>query len=309
MREILREFLSRLEDEEVGQFRSVIVHQDGKLRGEVYNAPPVPYNIHSVSKSFTATAVGFAIDEGILSLSDKVVDAFPDLLPETVSDWLGSLTLRHLLMMSSGHAQSHGQEKAVHFGFYEKNTDWLRQYLHAPIIYEPGTRFWYDSGDTYTAGVMLQKKVGMTTVEYLKSRLFDPLQIETPYWVLSPEGYNIGFTGLWLKTEDMLKLAELYRNVGSWHGRRLLSLEWAKEATSNLIATDTNHFNYGHEALGYGFQIWQCKEGGFRGSGMGGQHTIAIPKYNASIAISVYDVPKMHRVLEIFWDVVVPTLA
>ena len=307
MRPVLLEFMKCMERERIGQFRAIIVHIDGKLWDEHFQAPRIPYNIHSVSKSFMSTAVGFAVDEGLLKLDDKVVDAFPDLLPEKVCDRLGTLTLRHLLMMSSGGVKASQTNNHLKFGHYE-NTDWIEQYLRQPFEADPGTRFWYQSGDTYMAAVMLQKKTGMTMVEYLQSRLFDPLQIETPYWAVSPAGYNIGWTGLWLKTEDMIKWAELFRNKGKWQGRQLISPEWVADATAKHIATDDNDFNYGHEALGYGYQIWQCLDGGFRGSGLGGQHTIALPKYNATIAVSAYDVPKMHKVLELVWDIIVPEL-
>ena len=310
MRPELRELLRRIQEEKIGQFRGITVLQDGKLWGELYHAPKVPYNVHSAAKSFMATAIGFAIDEGVLSLEDKVVDAFPDHLPEKVSDWLGGLTLRHLLMMSSGHVEPPPDENFMKFGHVD-NADWLRHFLHEPIVCEPGTRFHYQSGDTYTAGVMLQQKVGMTMVEYLKSRLFDPLQIETPYWLISPEGYNIGFTGLWLKTEDLVKWAELYRNKGVWHGRRLLSEEWVAEATSNLIAVDpTKHvaeFEYGTK--GYGYQIWMADNGAFYGAGLGGQYTLAVPSCNASIGFSAYDHPKCNTAFSLLWEIIVPALA
>ena len=309
MRPVLKEFMSRIYQEKIDQFRAIRVQQDGKLWGEVFHAPRVPYNIHSTSKSFTSTAVGIAIDEGILSLEDKVVDAFPEHLPEKISDRLGGLTLRHLLKMSSGHEHmtSADPNRLIEYTNYSDDS-WLRQYLSRDIIYEPGTQFWYESGDTYTAGAMLQKKVGMTTVEYLKSRLFDPLQIETPYWHTSPEGYNIGYTGLWLKTEDLIKLAELYRNKGDWFGRQIFSAEWAAEATSYLIATGNDDTKAGQKASGYGYQIWVMKDG-FCGSGLGGQYSIAIPKYNACIAFSAYDIPKQSIVLDIILENIVPHLA
>ena len=306
MRPVLKEFINRIYQDKIAQFRAVIVHKDGKLWGEVFHAPRVPYNIHSVSKSFVSTAIGFAIDEGILTLEDKVVDAFPEYLPDDVSDWLGGLKLKHLLKMSSGHTMGSIYENFMKFEHVE-NGDWLRQYLHQPIECEPGTRFHYQSGDTYTAGAILQKKVGMTLVEYLKSRLFDPLQIETPFWLTSPEGYNIGYTGLWLKTEDLIKLAELYRNNGNWYGRRLLSQEWVVEATSKQIDTSTGT-DQKHDTVGYGYQIWLGLDESFRGSGMGGQHTIAIPKYKTCIAFSAFDMGKETKTIDLIWEVIVPHL-
>ena len=55
-------------------------------------APDKPHAMHSVSKSFTATAVGMCVDEGLLKVTDKLVDFFPDNLPEEVSDNLAACT-------------------------------------------------------------------------------------------------------------------------------------------------------------------------------------------------------------------------
>ena len=306
MRQILKDFMCRIKEEKIDQFRCVIVHQDGKLWGEYYHAPRVPYNIHSCAKSFVSTAIGFAIDEGILSFNDKVVDAFPDLLPDKISDWLGGLTLRHLLMMSSGHKK----EIFLNMNFsHYKDTDWIRRYLRYPIECEPGTRFFYESGDTYTAGAMLQKKVGMTLTEYLKSRLFDPLQIETPYWLVSPEGYNIGYTGLWLKTEDLIKWAELYRNKGNWHGRQLLSPEWVTAATAYQIDCENKNRETDYHSQGYGYQIILARDGAFYAGGLGGQFSLAVPKCDACIGFSSYDLQQMSKPANIIGEMLVPALA
>ena len=59
-------------------------------------ADTVPHVLHSVSKTFTATAVGLAIADGKLALTDKVIDFFPDKLPAEVNDNLKAMTVRDL---------------------------------------------------------------------------------------------------------------------------------------------------------------------------------------------------------------------
>ena len=63
----------------------------------------------------------------------------------------------------------------------------------------------------------------------------------------------------------------------------------------------------GHGTQGYGFQTWIAREG-FYGAGLGGQFSIAIPKYNACIAFSAYDHPKSDFIFETIWDIIVPAL-
>ena len=48
--------------------------------------PQVQHIMFSFSKSLTSTAIGFARQEGILSLKEKLVDIFPDKLPEIPSE-------------------------------------------------------------------------------------------------------------------------------------------------------------------------------------------------------------------------------
>lgn len=86
---------------------SIIVLQNGEKIGEYHSEPEKIRNQYSVSKSFTSTAVGFAIQEGLLSLEDRVVDHFPEDIPENPSKNLKSLKLKDLLMMAPG--QFNGQ--------------------------------------------------------------------------------------------------------------------------------------------------------------------------------------------------------
>ena len=69
--------------------------------------PQYPHAMYSATKTFTAAAVGFAVQEGLLKVSDKVKDFFPDLMPERTAPELDRLTVEHLLTMSAGHAPDH----------------------------------------------------------------------------------------------------------------------------------------------------------------------------------------------------------
>ena len=82
---------------------SIMVIQHGKVLAEKFFVPDTAHVLHSVSKTFTSTAVGFAISEGLLSLDDKIVDLFPESVPEGASDTLKRVTIRNLLTMNSGH--------------------------------------------------------------------------------------------------------------------------------------------------------------------------------------------------------------
>ena len=80
----------------------VKITQYDRLIAEWYSEPDIRRNIYSATKSFTSCAVGFAVQEGLLSLDEKLTDAFPADLPDIISDNLAKATVRDLLTMSLG---------------------------------------------------------------------------------------------------------------------------------------------------------------------------------------------------------------
>ena len=82
----------------------VKVTQHDRLAAVWHSEDECRRNIYSATKSFTSCAVGFAVQEGLLSLDEKLTDAFPQELPETVSDNLARATVRDLLTMCLGQA-------------------------------------------------------------------------------------------------------------------------------------------------------------------------------------------------------------
>ena len=166
------------------QLHSIMVLQHGKVLEEKMFVPDTAHILNSVSKTFTATAVGFAISEGLLKLDDRIVDLFPESLPERVSDTLAKVTVRHLLTMNSGHG------KDPTYSVRSGDGDWVKGFMEWPFDYEPGTCFCYNSLGTYVLSAAVQKVTGLKVVDYLEPRLWKPLGIEKPYWQESPAGVN-----------------------------------------------------------------------------------------------------------------------
>ena len=114
---------------------SLMILRHGKVCAEGWwrpYGPRVAHPIFSFSKSFTSTAIGFAEQEGLLKLEERVVDIFPDLLPETVSDNLREMNLYHLLTMTCGHDTEEPSWD---------HPDWIRRFLAHPVIHKPGAHF------------------------------------------------------------------------------------------------------------------------------------------------------------------------
>lgn len=263
--------------------------------------PELTHMLYSLSKSFTSTAIGLAVMEGRLSVDDPVVKFFPDELPEQVSDNLAAMKVRHLLSMSTGHA-----EDTTNRLFTSRGPKWAKTFLGLPVENPPGTRFVYNSGATYMLSAIITKLTGQTLADYLAPRLFEPLGIEGYTWDLSPEGINTGGWGLNIKTEDIAKLGQLYLNKGMWNGERILSEEWVREATSKQISNgDDPNSDW---AQGYGYQFWVCRHGAFRGDGMFGQFCIVMPEQDAVLAITA-SVKDMQGVLNRVWQHILPAMS
>ena len=138
----------------------VKVTQHGKLLAYKNYDTEMRRNIYSASKSFTACAVGFAIDEGLLSLNEKLTDCFADSLPETVSENLAAATVRDLLTMCLGQGTSElmaGQRQ------HYTQDDWVKLSLSFPFPYKPGTHFVYSNVGPYLAGCSFSCARGRTS--------------------------------------------------------------------------------------------------------------------------------------------------
>lgn len=212
------------------EFHSFMLLRHGQVVAEGWwnpYGPDLRHSLYSCSKSFTATAVGFAIHEKKLALTDKVISFFPNQKPATISPYLAALDIKDVLMMSDGQDPEPSQIAA--------DTDWVKGFLAAPIVHQPGTTFLYNSFGTYMLSAIVQKVTGQSVYDYLKPRLFAPLGITGIDWETDLKGINTGGWGLRLKTEDMAKFAQLFLQHGKWQGKQVLPEGWAGEASSIKI--------------------------------------------------------------------------
>jgi CubicO group peptidase (beta-lactamase class C family) len=171
--------------------------------------------LYSLSKSFTSTAIGMAVDEKRLSVEDPVISFFSDDKPATISDNLAALKVRHLLSMSVGHAK----DSMLALEATPAGARWEKTFLEIPIVNEPGTHFLYNSGASYMLSSIVKKVTGMSEHEYLKPRLYDPLGITGATWTENAEGVNMGASNLRIRTEDIGKLGQLYLQKGALEGQ------------------------------------------------------------------------------------------
>ncbi len=289
------------------EFHSFVFLRHGKLIAEGWwnpYSPTLKHTLYSTSKSFTAAAVGFAIAEKKLKLTDKVVSFFPNDLPNPVPPNLAALTVKDALMMSDGMDPDPTPKVAF-------DTNWARAFFAQPIVNQPGTKFLYNSAGTYMLSAIVTKVTGQPVIDYLRPRLFDPLGITGEDWETSPQGANTGGWGLRLKTEDMAKFGELYLNGGKWHGKQIIPHEWVREATTMKIMQDPNAPQAKKDSSdwlqGYCYQMWRCRHNGVRADGAFGQFIIMLPDQDAVIAITA-ETPDMQEEINLVWEHLLPAM-
>lgn len=288
-------------DKTVNTFHSYMIVRHGQVISEGWWKPEAadkPHILNSVTKSFTSTAVGFAVQEGKVKLDDPVLKFFPDDAPAEPSENLKAMKVRDLLTMSCGHDT---ESKEVN------GAPTVKQFLAHRVIHKPGTHFLYNSLGSYVLSAIVTKATGEAVEDYLKPRLFDPLGIEKPRWNKSPEGVSVGGHGLYLRTEDIAKLGQLYLQKGKWEGKQLISPEWVAQATSKQVPNDAeSHAKIGADwKEGYGFQFWRCRHNAFRGDGAGGQFCLVIPEQDVVISITA-DTGNMQGELDAVWSTLLP---
>ena len=288
------------------EFHSFMLVRHGKVIAEGWWNPyraDLKHTMYSCSKSFTATAVGFAVQEKKISLSDKVVSFFPHDLPDTVSKFLSQLTVKDVLMMSDG------QEPDPTGPVGSKYTNWIKGFLATPILHEPGSVFLYNSLGTYMLSAMVQKVTGEKIADYLKPRLFEPLGINGMDWETDLQGINTGGWGLRLKTEDMAKFAQLFLQKGKWDGKQVLPASWVEDASTMKIMQAPNAPQSTRDSSdwlqGYCYQMWRCRHNAFRGDGAFGQFMIVMPDQDAVLAITA-ETPDMQEELNLVWKYLLP---
>src|SRR5215471_1043116 len=288
-------------DEQIDMMNSFMLIRHGRVVAEAWWAPydaETPHILYSLSKSFTSTAVGLAISEGKLSLDDQVLKFFPDDAPPQPSENLRAMRVRDLLRMATGN-----QTEAQLRDAATKDEPWTRIFLAHPVPFKPGTHFLYNSPGTYMLSAIVQKVTGMTVLDYLRPRLFEPLGFKNPTWVTSPQGISAGAYGLMARTEEIARFGQLYLQKGTWRGQKLIPTAWVEEATSLKTANGSAPTSDWDQ--GYGYQFWRCRHNAFRGDGAFGQYCVVMPDQDAVIAITS-GISNMQAVLNLIWDRILP---
>jgi CubicO group peptidase (beta-lactamase class C family) len=297
--------LDRLEAPSV-ECHSLMIVRRGRVVAEGWWAPysaARPHLLYSLTKSFTSTAVGLAIADGLLSLDDRVVDVLPDHVPGDVSAQGRRVTVHHLLSMTSGHRADSLAE-----AWQLEPDDLVKGFLRVPFPDPEGTRHAYDNATTFVLARMVERVTGRGLPEWLDARLFGPMGIDHAEWDRVADGAAFGFHGLHLTTEAVAAFGELLRCEGRWGNRQLVPPAWVRLATGRHIETRPAEIGGGDPEwlCGYGYQFWRSRHGYFA-NGANGQQCVVVPEHDLVVAMTAA-ARNEQAMFDAIWECLLPGL-
>ena len=230
-----------------------------------------PHRMYSITKTFTAIAIGLLLEEGKLSLDAPIIRYFPDKLPKEISPWLEKQTIRDMLMMSTCFAGGPSW-------FQPGLTDRAEYYFARQAVKPAGALFDYDSTGSCVLGILVERLSGLPLLDYLRAKVLNRLGgFDDAVILQNPDGTPWADSGLVCSPLALMNFARFVMNLGTWEGERLMSADYLRDATTPRTANDLEArplFN----SHGYGYQIWMTEQNGYCFFGMGGQFAICVPE-------------------------------
>ena len=297
----LHAFLDALDTDPVIEPHGLIIQRHGRRVLEGYWRPHTAEQIrlvYSLSKSFTGTALGLAIGDGLVDLDDLVGDHLPELTADASARTL-EMRVRHLASMSTGHA-----DETLLDAFIANPTDPLAGFFTVEPQHDPGTWFAYNQPPVLALSALLQHATGRRMNDLLRERVLDPIGIRDLRWYQHRPEVDLGFSGVFTNLDAIARLGQLYLDDGMWDGEQVLPQGWVALASSTQ--TDNSHRPEPDWSRGYGFQFWMCRHG-YRGDGAFGQYMVILPEHDTVVAFFSHTEP-MQSFMDLIWDVLLPAL-
>lgn len=274
----IEQFLRTLDNAHLAT-HDILIARGNSIVFEKYISPFTEKFLHreySVTKSLVSLAIGFALDDGLLSLDDPMSKFFQKELEGQTDTNFRQQTVRNMLMMAT--AKPVFDWPAPEYDHWD---DCVKMYFQNAL---PGSRpggsyFEYDSTGSFVLGALVERLTGMRLFDYLRVKLFDKIGVSKEIKILScPGGHSWGDSASLMTARDLFLIARFVLNGGSWNGEQLISPSYIHDATSKLIETDNNPLHSQIERNGYGYYIWKSYGEGFFFNGMGCQYAVCVPE-------------------------------
>ncbi len=272
--ENVKKFYEKLE--EIGlATHSILMLRGNSIFTEAYWKPfhkDFGHRMYSQTKSFVGVAIGLLVEDGLINLDDKICDYFRDKIDGPIHEYLEAQTIRDMLTMTTC--------VSCYNHFLSKDPDRTHLYFNNHTITKPsGTTWTYDSAGSQVLCSLVERVAKKPLLDFMKERIFNHIGSFKTAQVLKIEnGDSWGDSAMICTARDMATFGRFVLNYGTWNGKRLMSEEYLKEATSPLVDNSLNNHPSFHHVYGYGYQIWRVGEDCFAFLGMGNQMTICNTK-------------------------------
>ena len=294
--EFARSLSKESRNPKVGKTDSLLVAYKGKLLFESYfrrGRINYPHYQMSITKSYTALAIGRAIQLGHLKMEDlqrPAVSFLKDLEPAKLVKGADKITLHEAMHMCSGI-----RLPAVKVALLRKRPELLKgqgqiqAYLEHSAPIPPAPRdFKYQGADTAITMQVLEAVVPGSAKDFIRDELLGALGITNYHWQADLSGLPKAAAGSSVRSRDMLKLGMLVMANGKWKGQQLIPAEFIKAATSPLRKT------HGNSSYGYYWWVEPFEVGGktyhsIQGRGAGGQFLFIFPELELVAVITSHN--------------------
>lgn len=313
--------LSELEPRIISEYSNIngiVIVRKGYIAYEKYYhgyGPKDTHHVASVTKSILSALIGIAIDAGYMkSVDQKVLDFFPEYVPDADDRQKREITIRHLLTMMAPYPFEDWHEPLDKMCM---QPDWVKYTLD--MLGQKGSigAFKYSTAGAHLLSAILTRSTGKSAREFANEHLFQPIGMkEIPDfemksfgfedlfgknvkgWVHDPSNYSTGGWGLTLSPRDMARFGLLYLNRGFWHNKQLISEAWILEST----VMNPNK---------YGYLWWLREEDGifaYSALGDGGNVICCIPEKDLVIAIASEFIMNPHDRWTLIKECILPAV-
>jgi len=285
--------------------RALLVHVDGKpVLEQFYDWPVDTYwDVDAVTTGILSTLVGIAVDDGDIAGLDATLG---ELLPDHASDMsseVADINLRDVLTMTAGFAGLYGDRTQE----YMADPDPVARILSAapdPL----GGGFELSNQGAHVLSAVLAEATGRPVLDYARSRLFEPLGIETRpafeaplgtaemdaflaadfAWPVDGSGLHLGWGRLKLRPADLARFGQMMLQGGEWEGEQLVPEDWVRAMTTEHVDTVTRR-NQANAAGKFGYQWWLTEADGepaYFAYGRGGQLLEVVPSRSLVVVVA-----------------------
>lgn len=258
---------------------SLVAAQEDKILEERYPRMRVSsdkFTSFSMAKSITSLLIGIALDEVKIQSLDDLASQY---VPTIADSAYGSISLRHLLRMSSGMLYSENysgrDDNARMLGILESqgSLPTINVFRGKPF-YSPGSKFNYAGIESVVLSQVVAHATGQTVCQYMQEKLWIPIGAQdSGTWQLDGSGQAMGQMGFAATARDWVRLGLMIANDGKVGDIQVISKAFLDEATR--MSAQPEHFHKGkgvNPLYGYGYQFWLHGEDQPVMLGVFGQH-------------------------------------